>query len=427
MKISFFNNHPGSIGQKIQQYLQAGNKRFLSTPERALLEAYEAAQRIRNIEIEQFEGNKIIPNSSKYTESVRAYWQVSLNKNLMIIKAKLAEFRLSSSVLNMSSSAFLEKLSFIDEVSLKYNLEQELNQDGITPISQPLQLNRDEVNNQSNSSGVNNIKGDPLFNKTGIFPRSIGRTLNRIKADLSPEAEQQYIRNFQSSRKRTRSAVRFLVILVIVPLLTQYLSKQFLFSPIVERIRGENLNHIFLNYEMEEEALTELKTFEEKLKFQSLISKAPPLSSEAVEEKVKNKVHEIAEEFKEKGSSAISNVFADLLSLVAFAFVIVTSKREIAIVKSFMDDVIYGLSDSAKAFLIILFTDIFVGFHSPHGWEVILEGFAEHLGLPAQKSAISLFIATFPVILDTIFKYWIFRYLSKLSPSALATMKEMNE
>ncbi|MBC1295040.1 CemA family protein, partial [Nostoc sp. UCD122] len=29
--------------------------------------------------------------------------------------------------------------------------------------------------------------------------------------------------------------------------------------------------------------------------------------------------------------------------------------------------------------------------------------------------------------LNTIFKYWIFRYLSRLSPSALATLKEMDE
>jgi hypothetical protein len=34
-----------------------------------------------------------------------------------------------------------------------------------------------------------------------------------------------------------------------------------------------------------------------------------------------------------------------------------------------MDEIVYGLSDSAKAFIIILFTDMFVGFHSPHGWE----------------------------------------------------------
>jgi len=37
------------------------------------------------------------------------------------------------------------------------------------------------------------------------------------------------------------------------------------------------------------------------------------------------------------------------------------------------------------------------------------------------------FIATIPVILDTLFKYWIFRYLNRLSPSAVATYRTMNE
>ena len=92
-----------------------------------------------------------------------------------------------------------------------------------------------------------------------------------------------------------------------------------------------------------------------------------------------------------------------------------------------MDEIVYGLSDSAKAFLIILFTDVFVGFHSPHGWEVIVKKISEHLGVVLYKNIIGIFIATFPVILDTIFKYWVFRYLSRLSPSALATFKEMNE
>lgn len=433
MKASFFKKNTEFLRKKIKEYLQRSQQWFLGTPQRALSEAYEAAHIIKNIEIEQFDGKKISPNSSKYTENVMAYWQVSLEKNLTIIKVKLAEFRFSYSLVNISNPVFLEKLKFIDEVTSKYitqdiNITQEKNsEDEIITVSQPLQINRDEVNKRSDSSGINNMKVAPVFSKTGAFPRSIGRTLNKIKGDFSPQAEENFVRNFQISRKRTRTAIRFLAMLVIVPLLTQHLSKDFLINPIVERIRGENFTQLFLNNEMEEEALSELKIFEKKLKFESLIRQAPPISAEVIEEQVKHKVREIAEEFRGKSNEAISNVFADVMSLIAFALVIVTSKREIAIVKSFMDDLIYGLSDSAKAFIIILFTDIFVGFHSPHGWEVILEGFAEHVGLAANQSVISLFIATFPVILDTISKYWIFRYLSRLSPSALATLKEMND
>ncbi len=69
--------------------------------------------------------------------------------------------------------------------------------------------------------------------------------------------------------------------------------------------------------------------------------------------------------------------------------------------RGFFDEAVYGLSDSAKAFAIILFTDIFVGFHSPEGWTVLLNGIAKHLGLPSQENFVMLFIATFPVILAT--------------------------
>jgi CemA family len=283
------------------------------------------------------------------------------------------------------------------------------------------------VKNQSDSSNKDVKKVQPVMNKTGLFPRSIGRTFNRIKSDFNPQSEQEFIKDYRLSQNRTRLSVKFLAMLVIVPLFTQILSKQLIIMPILERVRGENPPEIFLNSEMEEEALKELTSFEEKLRFNNLIHEAPLLSSEAIEEKLKYKAIELAEQFISKSNNAISNVFADLISLIAFGIVIATSKREIVIVKSFIDEIVYGLSDSAKAFLIILFTDVFVGFHSPHGWEVLLEGLSEHLGLPANRSAIFLFIATFPVILDTIFKYWIFRYLSRLSPSALATLKEMDE
>ena len=103
------------------------------------------------------------------------------------------------------------------------------------------------------------------------------------------------------------------------------------------------------------------------------------------------------------------------------------NRQELAIVKDFLNRIFYNLSDSAKAFILILSTDMFVGFHSPHGWEVILGSFFRHFGLPENENFSNLFIATFPVILDTVFKYWIFRYLNGLSPSSVATYKNMNE
>jgi hypothetical protein len=48
-------------------------------------------------------------------------------------------------------------------------------------------------------------------------------------------------------------------------------------------------------------------------------------------------------------------------------------KPQIIILKSFLIESIYSLSDTTKSFLLLLGTDLLVGFHSPRGWELFLE------------------------------------------------------
>ena len=71
---------------------------------------------------------------------------------------------------------------------------------------------------------------------------------------------------------------------------------------------------IFLNKDMEEEAFSEIKRFQEKLEFQILLGTIPKLSPEEKEERIKEKVDEIAENFSHESASAIKNVFSDLLA-----------------------------------------------------------------------------------------------------------------
>lgn len=426
MKASFSTKNTGYLLKKINEYLRAANQWYLETPERALEQAYKAALMIKAIEEEHFGGNKISADSTIHSDNVMSYLQADLEKHLSIIKLRLAEFKISRSVIGISNSVLLDKLRFIDEVIAKYISKPDTSL-ALVPINETVEIDHKRVNSQLASISVNSIKVATTSAKKGMLPRSIGKTVNRIKTELNPKAEEEVIKNFRSSKAKTTIAVRFLLMLIVIPLLTQQVSKHFLVNPIVESVLSKNESQVFINFEMKEEALRELQSFEEALRFDSLINTTPQLSPEALEEQVKRKANEIAEEFRSKGGNAISNIFSDLLALLAFGWVIFTSKREIIVLKSFMDELAYGLSDSAKAFIIILFTDIFVGYHSPHGWEVVLEGLANHLGISANRNMIFLFIATFPVILDTIFKYWIFRYLSRTSPSAVATLKNMNE
>ncbi|QZZ23707.1 hypothetical protein J5X98_21875 [Leptothermofonsia sichuanensis E412] len=85
-----------------------------------------------------------------------------------------------------------------------------------------------------------------------------------------------------------------------------------------------------------------------------------------------------------------------------------------------------AVSDPAKVFLLILVTDMFVGFHSVEGWDVILASVFHHFGLPENDTFIKSFIATVPVFMDSCIKFWIFNYLTRFSPSASAVYERMN-
>ncbi|MUH00902.1 proton extrusion protein PcxA [Scytonema sp. UIC 10036] len=433
--------------QKIYPFLLKAYYRYLQTSERSIDKAYKAALQIKAIEDEHFNGNKINFDLTRHSSSVMDYFESELKRQLKIIRMRLTEFKFSRFFLDESNqktakqvgieysppTVILEKLNFIDEVITKYNTfkPDEVAPDTISPQSKivPVEpsLNPTKLHNHSKNKPDNTPRSKT--NTTGVLPRSIFNTITRLQVELDPNAEQDVVKNFRNTQKRTIISVRFLLLLIIVPILTHQISKAVFVGPIVESYFSKHSEQvkIFLNYEMEEEALTELERFEERLKFNSLIGNGEPLSQEQMEVEVKHKAREIAEEFQHESGNAIKNVFADILSVIAFTWLLLISKREIAVLKDFFDHVVYGLSDSAKAFIIILFTDIFVGFHSPHGWEVILEGVSRHWGLPANHDFIFLFIATFPVILDTIFKYWIFRYLNRISPSAVATYHNMNE
>lgn len=431
------------FSQKIYAFLLSAYRWYLLTPERSLEEAYQTALKIKEIEDQHFNGNKIAPDSAIYSSSVMDYFEANLKKLLKNARMRLTEFKASRWFSNESKQQaavktgieypsavlVLEKLEFIDQVIGKYTtvgLETMPQNLAPTSITVTENVTISPLIKPKISPSNNDKKTKRKADSTGVLPRSILSTFIRLQAELDPNSEKEVVQNFRQTQKQTIISVRFILFLIIVPLLTHQIAKTVV-SPLVDHFRNSQTVQVFLNEEMEEKALLELERFEERIKFENLISNAPPISSADVEMKLQKKAEEVAAQFQSESSNAIKNVFADICSVIAFIWLLIISKSSISTLKDFFDHVVYGLSDSAKAFIIILFTDIFVGFHSPHGWEVLLEGISRHWGLAANRDFIFLFIATFPVILDTIFKYWIFRYLNRISPSAVATYHNMNE
>ncbi len=144
-------------------------------------------------------------------------------------------------------------------------------------------------------------------------------------------------------------------------------------------------------------------------------------------QKFQQKTIELAIYYNQQSIEAITNLFGDFITFITISFLFIWMEPQIIILKSFLTESIYSLSDTTKSFLLILLTDLLVGFHSPRGWEIFLEWILRHFGLPENQDFIFLFVATFPVLLDTVFKYWIFRYLNQISPSTVATYHSMIE
>nr|YP_009332727.1 chloroplast envelope membrane protein [Membranoptera weeksiae]AHZ94740.1 chloroplast envelope membrane protein [Membranoptera weeksiae] len=263
--------------------------------------------------------------------------------------------------------------------------------------------------------------------KTGIIPRSISRLFNKFKQELNPNSEIEALEEFKVARYQTLASIKYVLILVVMPILINQFSKAFFLDPVINYLWSKNSKYVFINQSQEERAFADLQRFEERIHFDILIGKLNAQSQSVIQQKMTDKALEIAYIYSIESANAIKNILADSISIVIFIIILIISKRQLSILKSFINEYIYGLSDTAKAFLIILFTDIFVGFHSPHGWEIIIEAILRHFGLPENRDFIFIFISTFPVILDTIFKYWIFRYLNKISPSSVATYHNMNE
>ena len=439
-----------------------GARRWLSaTPQRALDAAYRAAVKIKAIEDDYFNGKKVSRETADYSDSVVKVFRNDVNNYLKTIKIRLTEFNSSRTLLIFSEDqpntsigivqytgelgadreqlSIIQKLNFIDYVIEKYqdnSLEATLTTAELESDSKSLGEKKANLlpNKNPTQASKDRKSLDPtietISDKTSVLPRSFLRTLNRIRTEIDPQSsntEEEVLKKFRRSRNKTAISIRFLLILIIVPLFAHQFSKTFLIKPLTERYFSNHEVIVFINEDFQEEAFIELRHFEENLRFQSLIGIAPPISDEEVDQKTQEKAEELAAEYRNRGINAIGNIFADIFSLIAFTVIVFFCKREILIIKSFLDEIIYGLSDSAKAFLIILLTDMFVGYHSPHGWEVILKAIANHFGLAENRDFDFLFIATFPVILDTVLKYWIFRYLNRISPSSVATYKNMNE
>jgi hypothetical protein len=376
--------------------------------------------------------------------------------------------QLSANQLGGNSRRFsiYQKLAFIDYTLERYTRASEQIIDVVVKpnLKKGIDLDSSEIETDEKFQLFKSVKPKSYRRppqqvtsvEKSILPGSFFKAFDRVKRNLSgsyPDYEKDIVEELRQSRQRINKALRYIVVLVISVIAVQFLSKALVFSPMINSFIDTNNMTVKFSPAIEEKAFNTLRLAKERIEFDYMIksivleqtkekketsekqettqkqeSPTPKeKASEEVEVLIQQESVKILKRFNAESLDGVKNLLADITSAFVFYLFLLSGRKELETIKEFLDEVLYSLNDNAKAFLIIIATDTFVGFHSSEGWDALLTVLFSHFGLPENKILAQSFISTVPVFLDGLFKFWIFQYLTQASPATATIYREMNE
>lgn len=417
---------------------------------RAFQNAYDLSKQVRNLQKNYlyYKSNKLYKNS---IENTAMYMYTTIKKLESKIYWQLIEFKISIFLTLLFSNKkflilknnnhlfFLENL--IENEQKKKLLIRRLA--WIEAVLLDLHTLKDTFWNESNSNFFEkDFHQSPpkkwfiylkpksyniTYDSIGLVPRSIIRTISRFTSELRGQSASLVISEFRLAKYQAVASLQYLAYIVCLPWIVSNISKKFFFEPFAENWWNTSHFQIFLCIEQQEKALQELKNVEELLWLDTIMyNKEKQNNNELIIEIQTNSI-QLADKYNHDSINTIINPFTDLVAILTIGLLLIWGKKRLTILNSWSQEVFHSLSDTMKAFVIVFCADLCIGFHSRHGWEVLTRLFLEHLGFPYSKHLISCFTSIAPVIFHTLFKYWVFRDLSRISPSIVANYDAMNE
>ncbi|KAL6189646.1 hypothetical protein ACLB2K_041032 [Fragaria x ananassa] len=229
-------------------------------------------------------------------------------------------------------------------------------------------------------------------------------------------------------RYASLNSAKFLAVLIIIPCALDFVVHDYVLMPFLDRyVKTVPLAAEILDVRRNQklQMVDELKIEKARFQLEMEIGKSPPLSDEEVWWELRHKALELRDEWRFENRRAFANIWSDMLFGITLFILLYCNQSKVALLKFTGYKIINNISDTGKAFLIILITDIFLGYHSESGWQTLLEIFVEHYGLQIDQSAITIFICLIPVIIDACVKLWLFKFLPRLSPKVANIFREM--
>jgi hypothetical protein len=430
---------PPNLFSQINNYL-------LEIPDRALYKAYTASKKLRNLH-KNYLCYKSDKSYRRSTQNVAMYMHTEVNKLESEIYWKLIEFKISRYFISIFFKLYHILQNDIKVNNIRKNVKNidliNKRLAWVEAVLLDLQTLKRIFWNESNDISIDNpfqqgirtswltyINPKPkstTYDSIGLVPRSIIRTISRFSAELRGKSASLVIAEFRLAKYQAVASLQYLGCLIFLPWIVSGISKNFFFEPFAKNWWNTSQFQIFLCVEQQEKALKELKNLEELLWLDMIMTNEESFQKNELMIQIREISIKLADKYNHDSINTVINPFTDLVAILTISLLLIWGKKRLTILNSWSQEVFHSLSDTMKAFLIVFLADLCIGFHSRHGWEVLTRLFLEHLGFPYSQHVISCFTSIAPVIFHTLFKYWVFRDLSRISPSIVANYDAMNE
>ncbi|ESQ54090.1 hypothetical protein EUTSA_v10025215mg [Eutrema salsugineum] len=229
-------------------------------------------------------------------------------------------------------------------------------------------------------------------------------------------------------RYASSKSAKFLAVLILIPWALDFLAHDYVLMPFLDRyVKTVPLAAQTLDVRRSQklEMVKELNREKARYRLEVEIGKSPPLSDDDLWWELRGKALELREEWRLENRKAFANIWSDMVFGISLFVLLYANQGKVALLKFTGYKIINNISDTGKAFLIILITDIFLGYHSESGWETLLEIIMEHYGLEVEQATVTIFICLVPVVIDACVKLWLFKFLPRLSPRVSNIFQEM--
>nr|YP_010038591.1 envelope membrane protein [Drynaria acuminata]QOY24941.1 envelope membrane protein [Drynaria acuminata] len=264
------------------------------------------------------------------------------------------------------------------------------------------------------------------YESISLVPRSVTRTLSRFRAELTNQSSVLVRNDFDLTRNQALVSLEYVGCFLLLPLTIPISFRNWFLESWIRGWWNITQTQVFVNTFQEERALKQLREAEALLWLDNVTECLADTQLQNFDANAYDENTQLVAVYDELNIQLLLQLVTDLISIAILALFLIMGRKRLAVSNSRIQESFYSLNDTMKAFSILSLTDLCVGFHSPHGWEIVIGALFEHFGLIPDKYVISRLVSTFPVILDTVFKYWIFRHLNRTSPSIVATYHTMS-